>query len=159
VVAMAITYVTTRMGMPITFGILHLLGSFMMFYGITHKLWDKIPRKVAPFIYITLLLISIYVLEHYSPRATNLVTRDVFSILGWRQQGFVNYDNQTILPWVFVFLLGTWIGIYIKENKFPKWFYSFKIPFFPLIGRHALLVYILHQPILYGLIMLVLWLR
>ncbi|MDR2600221.1 MAG: DUF1624 domain-containing protein [Oscillospiraceae bacterium] len=64
-----------------------------------------------------------------------------------------------MLPWIFVFLLGTWIGIYIKENKFPKWFYNFKIPFFPLIGRHALLVYILHQPILYGLIMLVLWFR
>jgi len=155
VIAVIITYVTVRMEMPIYFGILHLLGLFMIFYGITRKLWDKIPGKIAPLIYISLVIASILARMYLSPVSDNLVLRDLLSVLGWRQKGFINYDYQTILPWIFVFLLGTWIGKYIRENKFPPWFYSVKTPFFPLIGRHALFVYILHQPVLYAITMLI----
>jgi len=153
VIAVIITYVTLRMEMPIYFGILHLLGFLMMFYGLTRKLWDGISRKVAPFIYIALIIASILARIYLSPTSGNPVFFDLLSILGWWQEGFVNYDNQTILPWIFVFLFGTWVGEYIREGKFPTWFYEKKVPFFPLVGRHALLVYILHQPILFGLMM------
>ena len=153
VIAVIITYITVRMEMPIYFGILHLLGFSMIFYGITRKLWDKIPGKVAVCIYIILIIASIAAKEYLSPSSDNLVVRDLLSILGWRQPGFINYDNQPILPWIFVFLFGTWVGLYIKEGKFPAWFYEVKIPFFPLVGRNALLVYILHQPVLYSITM------
>jgi len=159
VIAVAITYVTLRMDMPIYFGILHLLGFFMIFYGITRKLWDKIPDKIAPFIYIGLLLLSIAARMYLSPTADNLVMRDVLSVLGWRQPGFVNYDNQVILPWIFVFLLGTWAGELIRQRKFPAWFYELKTPFFPLVGRNALVIYVLHQPVLFGIAMFIAYLR
>jgi len=159
VIAVVITYVTLRMDMPIYFGILHLLGFFMIFYGITHKLWDKIPDKAAPFIYIGLLLLSIAARMYLSPTADNLVMRDVLSVLGWRQPGFINYDNQVILPWIFVFLLGTWAGELIRERKFPAWFYELKTPFFPLVGRNALVIYVLHQPVLFGIAMAIVYLK
>ena len=159
VIAVVITYVTLRMDMPIYFGILHLLGFFMIFYGITHKLWDKIPDKAAPFIYIGLLLLSIAARMYLSLTADNLVMRDVLSVLGWRQPGFVNYDNQVILPWIFVFLLGTWAGELIRQRKFPAWFYELKTPFFPLVGRNALVIYVLHQPVLFGIAMFIAYLR
>jgi len=158
-ISVAVTYVTTRMDMPIIFGILHLLGFLMLFYGVTRKLWDGIPRKVAPFIYIALFIISIFARALLSPVSENLVLRDLLSVLGWKQQGFINFDNQFILPWIFVFLFGTWMGEYIREGKFPAWFYEAKTPFFPFVGRNALLVYVLHQPILYGAAMLIrIWL-
>jgi len=159
VLAMIITYITVRMDTPIYFGILHLLGSFMIFYGLTRKLWDNIPRKAAPYIYITLIIICVLLRVYLSPVSENPVIRDLLSVLGWRQQGWRNADYQTVLPWIFVFLLGTWLGEYIKEGKFPKWFYDFKVPVFPFIGRNALPIYMLHQPLLYGLTMLVLYLR
>jgi len=155
VIAVIITYVTVRMDMPIYFGILHLLGFLMIFYGLTRKLWDNIPRKAAPFIYITLFVLSVLARNYFSPSSDNLIIRDLLSILGWRQPGFINFDNQTILPWIFIFLLGTWAGEYIKEGKFPAWFYSIKVPFFPLVGRNALIVYVLHQPVLYGITMII----
>ena len=153
VIAVIISYVTFRMGMPITFGILHLLGLLMIFYGLTQKLWDNIPKKIAPFIYTILTVASALARVLFSPGANTLVMRDVLSVLGWRQPGFVSYDYQTVLPWIFVFLFGTWAGGYIRERKFPTWFYEMKVPFFPLVGRHALIVYVLHQPVLFGITM------
>jgi len=153
VIAVIITYITVRMDMPIYFGILHLLGFFMIFYGLTRRLWDSLPGKAAPFIYIILILAGTLAKQYFYPSSDNLIVRDLLSVLGWRQPGFINYDNQTILPWIFVFLLGTWIGEYIREGKFPSWFYEKKVPFFPFIGRNALLTYVIHQPVLFGITM------
>jgi len=153
VIAVIITYVTMRMEMPITFGILHLLGFLMIFYGLTRKLWDRIPRNIAPYIYLILIISTTLMRVYLSPSSGNLVLRDLLSVLGWRQPGFVSFDYQAILPWIFVFLFGTWMGEYIREGKFPEWFYEKKTPFFPMIGRNALIVYVLHQPVLYGITM------
>ena len=155
VIAVIITFVTVHMEMPIYFGILHLLGTLMIFYGLTHKLLDKIPRNIAPIIYIVLIIASALARAFLSPSSDNAVIKDLLSVLGWRQPGFVSYDYQPILPWIFVFLLGTWVGQYIREGKFPAWFYDKKVPFFPVVGRNALLIYIVHQPVLYGVTMLV----
>ena len=158
VFAMLITYVTVRMEMPIYFGILHLLGFLMIFYGLTRKLWDNIPRKIAPFIYLTLIAISILARIYLSPSSDNPVLSDLLSILGWYQPGFVNFDKQVILPWIFIFLLGTWAGEYIREGRFPARFYEMKVPFFPFVGRNALFIYVLHQPLLFGITMLIAYL-
>ena len=155
VIAVIITYVTVRMEMPIYFGILHLLGLLMIFYGLTRKLWDNIPGKIAPLIYTALIIASILARVYLSPSSDVPVFRDLLSILGWRQRGFINFDYQVILPWIFVFLFGTWVGEYIRKGKFPSWFYEIKIPFFPLIGRNALLIYVLHQPVLFGITMVI----
>jgi len=155
VVAMIITYVTVRMEMPIYFGILHLLGFLMIFYGLTKKFWDNLPGKVAPVVYLTLVAASILARVYLSPTSEIPVLRDLLSVLGWYQKGFVNFDKQVILPWIFIFLIGTWIGGYIREGKFPARFYEIKVPFFPFIGRNALLVYVLHQPVLFGITMVI----
>ena len=153
VLAVIITYVTNRMDMPIWFGILHMLGFSMLFFGLTQKFWDKIPRKAAPFIYITLIVASALAKTQIKLVSENIWLRDALNILGWSQKGFVSYDYFPLLPWIFVFLLGTWAGIYIRDRKLPEWFYEVKPPVFPAIGRKSLLIYILHQPVLYALVM------
>jgi len=158
VFAVVITYVTIRMDMPIYFGILHLLGAFMIFYGLTKKFWEKIPRKIAPYIYIALVILSVIAMRTLSPSSDNAIISDLLSIFGWRQPGYVSYDYQTILPWIFVFLFGTWAGEYIREGRFPARFYEMKIPFFPLVGRNALLIYVLHQPVMFGATMAIAYL-
>jgi len=155
VIAMIITYVTVRMEMPIYFGILHLLGFLMIFYGLTRKLWDNIPRKIAPFIYIALVIAATLARVYLSPTSDNPVLSDLLSVLGWYQPGFINFDKQVILPWIFIFLLGTWVGEYIREGRFPARFYEIKVPFFPFVGRNALLIYVLHQPVLFGMTMII----
>ena len=151
--AMGISAVTYYMEMPIWFGVLHLLGFSMLFFGLSQKLWDLIPGKAAPVIYIALLVVSAAATGQVKPAVDGAVTRNIVSILGWPQPGFTSYDYFPILPWLFVFLLGTWAGQYIREGKFPGWFYRMKPPVLPAVGRKALLIYILHQPVLYGVMM------
>ena len=157
--AVVITYVTVRIGMPIWFGVLHLLGFSMLFFGLTSKFWDLLPRKVAPIAYLALIVSSSLARSHLSPISDSDWIRDILSVLGFRQEGFTSYDYFPLLPWLFVFLLGTWTGLYIRERKLPSWFYSASVPVFPKIGRRALLVYMLHQPVLYGIVMAIASLR
>ena len=152
VLAVIITYVTYRMDMPIWFGILHLLGFSMIFFGLTQKFWDIVPKKVSPIIFIALIAASASVTTCITITSKNIVLCDALNILGWPQPGFISYDYFPFLPWIFVFLLGTWSGIYIRDRKLPNWFYEVKPPFFPAVGRKALLIYILHQPVLYALV-------
>ena len=159
VFAVIITYVTYRMEMPIWFGILHLLGFSMIFFGLTQKLWDIIPRKISPVIFITLIAVSAITTAYITITSESTVLCDALNILGWPQPDFYSYDYFPFLPWIFVFLLGTWAGIYIRDRKLPNWFYEIKPPIFPAIGRRSLLIYILHQPVLYALVMAIVALR
>jgi len=171
--AIGISIVTYIMGMPIWFGILHLLGVCMVFFGLTRKFWDLVPRKASPFIFVPLIAASALARANLALTSESLLVRNLLAILGWPQadkfvgtllpwhEGFVfgSYDYQPILPWLFVFLLGTWAGIYIRERKLPKRFYDQKVPFFPMIGRKALIIYILHQPVLFGIVQGILFLK
>ena len=73
--------------------------------------------------------------------------------LGLGPSGIFSADYFPLLPWIFVFLFGTWLGRYIKDGKFPAWFYEASMPGFSTVGRHSLVIYVLHQPVLYGLVM------
>ncbi|MCL2408226.1 MAG: DUF1624 domain-containing protein [Oscillospiraceae bacterium] len=150
--AICITVVTHFMDMPIIFGILHLLGFSMLFFGLTSRLWDKIPVKATPFIYAALIIASALATAHFTPASNHLW------MFGWPGPGFLSYDYFPILPWFFVFMFGTSLGVYINAHKFPAWFYkTYNIPVFPKVGRRALLIYILHQPILYTITMGIRW--
>ena len=66
-------------------------------------------------------------------------------------------DEMGLIPWVGVFFLGVLVGRYIykkKETLFPKAPHAVKSISRPFewIGRNSLLVYILHQPILLGIL-------
>ena len=41
-----------------------------------------------------------------------------------------------------------------QAGRLPQWFYTARAPRLALVGRHALLLYVLHQPLLYALTML-----
>ena len=76
--------------------------------------------------------------------------------LGWTYPGFYSADYFPLFPWLFVFLVGSWAGYYVADKKLPARFYDRKgVPFFSWLGKKALIIYIIHQPILYGLVMLI----
>jgi uncharacterized membrane protein len=151
--AIIISVVTTLFGMPVVFGILHFLGFSMLFYGLTNKLWEKINGIAAPLLYCGLTAASAVFLKLANP-----VKIPWLWFLGLWTNEFASADYFPIFPWIFVFLLGTWFGKVIKEGKLPDWFYNTKPPLLPQIGRKSMLIYMLHQPIIVGILMSVKWL-
>lgn len=149
-VAATVTLVTWLMNNIVLFGILHLLGVCMVFYGLTSKIWDRIPEKAAPIIYIALIAASIFLKNQLNP-----VDTDGLWFLGFYRASFYSSDYFPLLPWIFVFLLGTCLGKPIARKRLPERFYTVSPPVFPAIGRKTLVIYILHQPVLYGVTMLI----
>ncbi len=148
-VALGVTGVTSLLEMPIVFGVLHLLSVCMLFYGVTQKLFEKINGILLLVICVLLVIISAYCVNNLDVQSDNLW------FLGWQGNNFISYDYFPLFPWMFVFLSGTAIGRYIRNGSFPRWFYEARIPVLPAIGRHALIIYIIHQPVLYLITLLI----
>ena len=150
-VSLGITVVTYFMGMPIVFGVLHLLGACMLLYGLTQKLWQRLNDKapwVTPAVSAVSVLATAKLVNGYPTTIPHLW------MFGLTTPDFYSSDYFPLLPWMFVFLLGTWAGKYVRAGRLPRWFYEAKAPRLAAVGRQSLLIYVVHQPVLYGLTML-----
>ena len=85
---------------------------------------------------------------------------DVGNFLGFAEPGFYSADYFSLLPWFFLFLAG-YFGYYLALEKgllekaaalkpLPKMF-----GWVDYIGKHSLIIYMLHQPAIYGVLYLV----
>jgi uncharacterized membrane protein len=73
--------------------------------------------------------------------------------LGLKPAGFYTLDYFPVLPWFGVALLGLFAGNTLYGNgkrrfRFPEPGKTRPVGFFCLLGRHSLLIYLLHQPVL-----------
>jgi len=148
-----VTFGMYRLGMAsrdviVWFGVLHLLASCMLLFGLTRGFWEALPAWVLPVLCLALIFLT-------APCADGVTTQTPHLwLFGFTTPDFASADYFPLLPWFFVFLLGTWAGRYVKAGRLPQWFYTAKAPRLALVGRHALLLYVLHQPLLYALTML-----
>ncbi len=130
----------------IYFGILH----FFLFASIAGLLFLKIP-KIA-------LLTSLAIIVGYNFKLINM--HWLYQLLQAPLHLPVRYteDLANIFPWFGVFLLGIVFGYYQLADKFfgLKMFTAqskFNIVF-SYIGKHSLLIYLLHQPLFFGIFLL-----
>ena len=142
----AVTYVIDNTGY-VRFGILHLLGSLAIIYFFLERNLRHISQKIQIIVYLPLF----FVFEQIIGQKTDL---NWLYMYGFYNKDFNSTDYFPILPYIFVYLFGTSLGYYIKRNKFPKWFYDFNFPPFSFVGRNSILIYLLHQPVCMGIIML-----
>lgn len=134
--------------MLIHFGVLHMLGLSMMLYPIFKSLpvW-----AIAP---IGVILIA---LGYY---ASTLRSEYFLTIvIGIIPKGYYAADYFPMLPYFGWFLIGSVLGrtIYKKrQSLMPRFPYDSKpVKFFRFCGRHSLWIYMLHQPVVYGIVMLI----
>lgn len=139
-------------GLEIYFGILHMFGLSMLLYALLKPLLDKCPT--VPVIVVCILLFVLQsILMMYIPYAEHC--GEALMIFGFPSREFYSADYYPLLPYFFIFVTGAMIGRWIKSEKFPKWFYEFRLRPLEFIGRHSLIIYLIHQPIVFALITLV----
>ena len=158
---MVMTYVTAIAlpHSPILFGILHLLGVCMLLFAFTERLLDKVPLWVGIVSCVLLFALTCGIRKGFFgigglfelPLPAPLLDSGLFFPFGVLSSGFSSSDYFPLLPWLFVFLAGTFVGVPVKEGKMPDFFYRRHIPPLAFIGRHTIWVYLLHQPVLMGI--------
>jgi uncharacterized membrane protein len=71
---------------------------------------------------------------------------------GIHSPSFSSFDYFPLIPWLGIFLIGAALGkrIYVSKRSLLPW--SLPVTFVNAAGRHSLLIYILHQPVIMGLL-------
>lgn len=80
----------------------------------------------------------------------NMVT----AYLGFPQPGFFSTDYFSLLPWFFLFLAGYYFYGIMKRNQWMKYLHCDHFKGLQWIGKHSLIIYMIHQPVIYGVFIL-----
>jgi len=147
----------------ITFGVLHFLSVCMILFGLLKPYADRFRFSWFPVI----LCFALYFLTRGVPSGflgcgagfsvplpRSLYASAWLAPLGFPGSGFESSDYFPMLPWVFVFAAGTFVGKLAKAGRVPGIAYRSQVPVLSWFGRHALVLYLFHQPVIYGLCLL-----
>lgn len=135
-----VTAVTLFASYPVAFGVLHLLGVCMVLYGL---LRERIERYNGPA--FAAACAALFAAASLLTAKVTVSVKFLFPF-GLKYPGFFSADYFPLLPWAFLFLLGTSIGKFLctRNAPFPRRRYP---PALTFPGRHSLLIYLLHQPV------------
>lgn len=136
-------------GQAIRFGVLMLLGWSMVLY---HFL-GKHLQKWQP-VNLTAACIGLYIFTDWWTKATPVSVCWLYP-LGLMAPGFRSADYFPLLPWFFLFLMGTVLGGWCLEHRENKVLTAPLPRALTWPGRHSLIIYVLHQPVLYGIAYLI----
>ena len=155
----------TALVMPeqaVWFGVLNLIGCAMLIAALLRKLLDKINPFFGAALSLMLFAVFYGVPERYIGFFNIKLLRvpDFFyqfkyaAFLGFPDEGFRSSDYFPIITWIFIFLLGYFLWGIVKRYKKEE---LFRRGFAPLnfLGRHALIIYLIPQPLLMGICFLI----
>lgn len=149
--------------LAIRLGILTFTGAAYLIMTLSRPLMKRIPPAAG--LVFSLLL---FALTRGVPRGylgfdemalvrlpEVLYSHPGVAFFGFPSSSFHSADYFPLLPWIFMFAAGYFFWKIIKGRKYFDRVMA--LGFRPLewIGRHAIIIYILHQPILYGISMAV----
>jgi uncharacterized membrane protein len=169
-IALAFTLVTAFIlpllgleGFGIYFGILHFLSLSMLIFALIKPVLDYIPPTWGLVLCMVLYILTAGIGDGYlgiAPDFTLTIPAPLYELpylfpLGIHTEDFSSADYFPIFPRIFLFLAGTYFGIYIKSGKLPEWAYKSRVKPFAWLGKKALVVYIVHVPVIYALVLLI----
>lgn len=147
----------------IYFGILNLLSVCMILFHFLSKPLEKVPFAVGFTVFTILFFLTFSIPKKQLgvagilsyPLPQMLYESKYLFVLGFPHDSFISADYFPLIPWLFLFFAGGFLGRFAKAEKFPKFMYKSRIKIFSFLGKYALIVYVVHQPIIYGVTYLI----
>lgn len=147
-------------GAEIYFGILHCLGLCMIITGLLMPLIKKINYKAGAAVCAVLFFIF-YGIDGGSllfglvklPEA--LYCSNITAPFGFHTQSFYSADYFPLLPWIFMFIFGAFMGKPAVEEKLPEAMYKKHNKLLCTVGKNSLWIYLAHQPVIYGIFFII----
>lgn len=155
--------VVTLVFMPedrVVFGVLTLLGTCML----VMIPMDKVLKHIAPSVGILLSMILFLVFRNINrgylgfegwnllPLPSFMYANIVTTFLGFPEVGFYSTDYFSLFPWLFLFWTGYFFNRLCTAKGYLELLKNKGIGLFEMIGKNSLLIYMLHQPLIYGIL-------
>lgn len=148
----------------VIFGILTLLGSCMLLMIPIEKICGKVPPLMGAATGFFLFIFT----KEINTGSLGIGNRELLRLpaqcykggylmcyLGMPNRKFFSTDYFSLFPWLFLFLTGYYLYRLISERHME----CLSCPrlggnFLSWLGRHSLIIYLLHQPLIYGVLLL-----
>lgn len=159
----ALVSAVTLIVMPkerVVFGVLTLIGSSMLLMIPANRLLKRVSSKAGLFFSLLLFIFTRNINSGFLGfEMWNIVElpkflyRDYFTtFLGFSMPGFFSTDYFSIFPWFFLFLSGYFIYRMMESSRgFMNSYFIWKWEPLAFLGRHSLPVYMIHQPLIFGI--------
>ena len=140
-------------------------GTYVMFpdgwvyFGILHLIWVssliaiffiKLPKTS---LLIALLILRVYFYDQQYLATISNIFEPYLSIISNIFEPYLplnSVDYYPLFPWIsFIF-----IGIYLGHNPYYQKIFIFRLNWLEVIGKHALIIYLTHQLVLFSVVSL-----
>ena len=158
-VALAIWVVTSivAVDIPISFGIIYCMAACTLVAGVLDRL-GALPRGRAAALVLLVLFVAFLGLPDGTIGfgAASLEVPDALyatpwlSWLGLPGPDFSSGDYYPLLPYLFLYLAGAALGTRWLKRGYPSWAREASCAPLNFAGRHALAIYVAHQPVILG---------
>ncbi len=158
-----IVSVVTRVVMPDTavlFGILTFMGVSGGILSVCHPCLCRVPAGIG--CVVSFLLFAVFFNAAFGylgffginaiPIPQVLYRNYVTAFFGFPFPGFSSGDYYPLVPWFFICLTGYYCNFILLSNRKATGLLRRKIPVFSWIGKYSLPIYLLHQPVIFGII-------
>lgn len=142
----------------ILYGVLTFLGAAMLLTFALRKALSRIPPIVGMIVFFLLFMLCYGIPYGYLGLfklplirlPEGLYRFQWLAFFGFAPGDFSSADYFPFLQWIFLYLFGFMLWRWIRQKGLDRFFCK-KIPVLDFIGRHSLIIYMAHQPVLYGI--------
>ncbi len=151
-VAIVVWLVTTiaAVDTPISFGIIYCMAACTLLFTVLEK-----PLEKTNPITVFLVALIAFFLTREIPHAIYPIK--YLAWLGFPSPAFISGDYYPLIPFFFMYLAGASMARWFRKSKhiYPSWMFKTHVAPLAIIGKHSLAVYILHQPVVLLILMMV----
>lgn len=166
IICSVIISVVTLIFMPsnfILFGVLCFLGTAMLVMIPLDKVFSKIPPPAGIILSAILFALTKNLMkgkiafgEFTLLRIPDfLYANDLTAFLGFPPANFSSSDYVPFFPWIFLFFCGYFLFRLFLRKDLLKHFSFVSCKPLEFIGRNTLWIYMIHQPVIYGILYLI----
>lgn len=149
----------------ILFGVLSAIGTSMLLMIPLDKVYSKINPYIGMLACIALFVVTRNVnagvlgFEGWkwfhlpSSWYANLFT----AYLGFPPSSFWSCDYFSVFPWIFLYQTGYFLYMIFRKRQLSGVLHMAELPILSWLGRNSLIIYALHQPVVYVVLTIVMY--
>lgn len=140
----------------VNFGIIFCMAASTAVYALIKPVTKNLRTPVLAS--LSILLLILFLALQNIPHTTYEI--EGFAWLGFPSPNFSSGDYYPMIPYTFLYLAGAFAAqgfSHARTDKqiYPAWMYNDYIHPLTVIGQHSLIIYLVHQPILMVIFMLI----